>query len=96
MPPVRGSEANPSENITDFDKLRGQLTIYDPVANSVVDPLEMVFDDVGKRLVYIWNGQNRSNRNCSSGAHLILVNVKHTFKGKRLADTAMKEMVIIK
>lgn len=55
--------------------LRGRVSIYDVVKNSVIENHDMVFDPTSQRLYLAWDGRNRNGRLVGTGTYLAVLEI---------------------
>lgn len=86
-----------SEIKTDV-KLVGEFTLYDYLGNTLVNKVEMSFNDDDNSLYYVWNGKNENGRLVGSGTYLGLFEIstdpEGSLSGKK--DFSFKKFILVK
>lgn len=65
--------------VPDFE-LKGDLTIFDAVGNTVSERKRMVWWKEKKILIWIWNGKNQNDRNVGGGSYLGFIEIEEVTK----------------
>jgi len=61
--------------LKDFE-LKGEIMIFDPVGNQIVDRSKMLWWAEKKVLLWIWNGKNKNSRNVGGGSYLAVIEIE--------------------
>jgi hypothetical protein len=69
------------ENVFDGFKLKGDITIIDPVGNRLIEKKKMGWDEDKKRLIFAWNVKNANGRYVGSGMYLCLIDIEENSDG---------------
>ncbi len=72
-------------------RLKGTLTILDPVGNRLIEKKRMGWDDVRKRLIFAWNVKNSNGRYVGPGMYVCLFEVEEITEGA--VNTHLKEVM---
>jgi hypothetical protein len=55
--------------------LSGTISIFDVVKNVLVENHPMIYDQAGKKLLYMWNGRNRNGKLAASGTYVAIMKI---------------------
>jgi hypothetical protein len=77
------------DNVFEEFKLKGEITILDPVGNRVIEKRNMGWDEEKKRLIFVWNLKNSNGRAVGTGMYVCLFEIEETTEG--VANTGLKE-----
>ncbi len=66
----------PQNQLRNHIRLQGTASVYDVVKNPIVQDIPLVYDEVRKRLFFVWNGRNSSGRLVSTGTYQAILTIK--------------------
>lgn len=69
------------ENVFENFKLKGAISILDPLGNRIIENKKMGWDNEKKRLIYVWNLKNRNGRYVGSSMYVSLIEIEETTDG---------------
>lgn len=72
----------PESSLRPHIQLSGKVSIYDVVKNTVIEDIQMVFDNDYKQLLYVWNGTNHKGRKVATGTYLAILEMSDNIDHK--------------
>lgn len=79
--------------VTEHDSLSGDISMYDAVGNKVMARRNLIYDKIGKRLIFLWNGKNGLGRSVGSGSYVAIFNYNLFYKNNIIHTSQVKKVV---
>lgn len=73
-------------DLNERDILHGELALFDCVGNQVSEKVEMGYESEERRLVYVWQGRNETDRKVGAGSYYAVVSLKREYYTKELTE----------
>lgn len=73
-------------DLNERDILSGELVIFDCLGNQVSSKVAMEYDKDERRLIYVWQGTNETDRKVGAGSYYAIASIRREYYTKELSE----------